>query len=94
MSDLNLEEQAHVRAALRVLRVRCEGWLAVSKVLGICEDSITHIARGAKPVSARVAFRVARFVGIGVDDLLLGKWVPKGMCPYCGHVAEVSEPSV
>lgn len=86
MSDLTREEQDHVRAALHVLRIRCEGWLAVSKALGVCEDSITHVAGGSKAVSARMAFRVARFVKIGIDDLLNGAWVPKGMCPYCGHV--------
>lgn len=86
MSDLTREEQEHVRAALQVLRIRCEGWVPVSKALGICEDSVIHIAAGSKQVSARLAFRVARFVKIGVDDLLAGAWVPKGMCPYCGHV--------
>lgn len=37
-------------------------------------------------VTPLIAFRVARFAEIGVDDLLTGKYPPAGACPHCGHV--------
>jgi hypothetical protein len=84
MSDLTKEEQAHVRAALRFLRARCGGWKNVARVLrGSC---ITlRCAANGRPVSASLAVRVARFAGVGVDEVLNGRFPPPGACPYCGH---------
>lgn len=80
MSDLTKEEQTNVRAAIRFLRVRCGGWVQLSKTLRLTRSTLQKV--GATPV---VAFRVARLAGIGIDDLLAGKFPPSGTCPYCGH---------
>jgi hypothetical protein len=45
------------------------------------------IARGGA-VTASLAFRTARLVKIGIDDLLVGKYPHPNACPHCGHVPE------
>jgi hypothetical protein len=80
VSDLTPEEQKNVRAAVRFLRVRCGGWMPLTKVLRLTRSTLQKV--GATPV---VAFRVARFAGVGVDDVLAGKYPPAGTCPHCGH---------
>lgn len=83
MSDLTAEEQKNVRAALRFLRARCGGWEAVAKVLHAHKSSV---AKNERAVSASLAVRVARFAGVGVDDVLAGRYPPPGTCPHCGSV--------
>jgi hypothetical protein len=84
MSDLTAREQANVRLALQFLWARCRGWKPLGKALRI--HPMTLAQRGL-PISARLAFRVARLAGVGVDDVLTGKYPPPGTCPHCGHVA-------
>jgi hypothetical protein len=38
-------------------------------------------------VSQTMALPVARLAQVGIDDLLVGKYPVKGMCPHRGHVA-------
>ena len=83
MSDLTKEEQANVRAALRFLHAQCSGWKAVAKALRAHK---TGLSMRDRAVSASLAVRVARFAGVGVDDVLTGKFPPAGTCPHCGHV--------
>lgn len=33
-----------------------------------------------------MALRAARLLGVMVDDLLVGRFLPPGACPNCGHV--------
>ena len=77
-------EQAHVLVAVRFLRARCGGWAPLVKALGFTRMTLT------KPASPAVAFRVARLAGVGVDDLLAGKYPPAGTCAHCGHREEVA----
>jgi hypothetical protein len=37
------------------------------------EDTIAKVARGRRPVTARLAIRVARLIEVGVDELLAGR---------------------
>ena len=83
-SDLTPREQAHVRMSLRFLHAKFGSWEQLAKVLGFKADSLRH----DKPVSVRLAFRVARLVDVPIDDVLAGKFPSPGVCPYCGHVAE------
>jgi hypothetical protein len=83
-TDLTSQEQAHVRTALRFLRIRCGGWAPLAKALGAAESTIANVVRGSDAVSARVAIRVARFAAVGVDDVLAGRFPPPGTCPLCG----------
>jgi len=75
-------EQAHVLSAVRFLRARCGGWAPLVKALGFSRVTLRHAATPA------VAFRVARLAGVGIDDLLAGKYPPAGTCAHCGHRSE------
>jgi hypothetical protein len=83
-SDLSGQEQAHVRTALRFLRARCGGWEPLAKVLRFKRTTLSKLG-GKCAVGPTVAFRVARLAGVGVDDLLAGRFPAPGTCPHCGH---------
>lgn len=80
MSDLTVEEQRNVRAAVRFLRVRFGGWVPLTKVLRFTRSTLQKDA----PTPA-VAFRVARLAKVAVDDVLAGRFPAPGTCPHCGH---------
>ena len=79
-SDLSTAEQGNVRTALAFLRARC-GLKALAKALRFTP----HTLRA--PASPTLAFRVAKLAGVGVDDVLTGKYPPPGVCPHCGHAS-------
>lgn len=87
MSDLDQKEQEHVRSALRFLRRRLGTWATVADALRSAPKTIDNVVNGYNNVSASLAIRVARLAGVMVDDLLVGKFLPPGACPNCGHVA-------
>lgn len=82
--DLNRKEQAHVRAALQFLRRRTGGWETLAKALRIRKRTLAGVATG-EVVTPVVAFRVAKFAKVTVDDVLTGKFPSPNACPYCGH---------
>ena len=82
MSDLTAEEQKNVRAAIRFLRIRCGGWVPLSKTLRFTRSTLE---KGA--ITPAVVLHVARFVGITLDDLLEGRFPLPGTCPYGGECA-------
>lgn len=88
MTDLTEQEQQYVRTALLFLRRRMMGWAPIAKVLGYQYDTIEKIAnaRGRAPTGG-MAFRVARLVGVPVDDLVSGRFIP-GACPKCGYLQD------
>lgn len=95
-ADLSAKEQTNVRTALRFLRMRCGGWVAVGRALGCNDTSLSCMVSGRKTVTASLAFRVARLAKVTVDDVVSGRFPAEGTCPYCGHrpepaTAEVSE---
>ena len=86
MSDLTAKEQRSVRTTLLFLRVRAGGaWEPVAKALHVEEDTIAKVAHGKRPVTARLAIRVARLIDVGVDDLLAGTHMSSRVCQHCGH---------
>ena len=87
MTDLTLTEQSNVRAALRFLRTRCGSYATLSKALGFGKCTASNIVAG-QPVSPTMAFRVARFAKVSVDDVLAGRFPLAGTCPLCGHRAD------
>jgi hypothetical protein len=87
-TDLTTQEQQHVRAALRFLRSHMGAWAPVSKVLRFKDTSLSAVATSHQSVSTTLAFRIARFAKVGVDDVLTGKFPEPGTCPHCGHRAE------
>jgi hypothetical protein len=84
-SDLTVEEQGHVRKALRFLRARCGDWGSVAKALRFGCSTVASAAGGHRAISASMAMRVARLSGVNVDEVLSGRFPPPGTCPYCGH---------
>jgi hypothetical protein len=86
VSDLTPGEQAHVRTALRFLRARCGTWGNVAKALRVAQSMLANVNVGRRNVSARLAFRVARLAGVGVDEVLTGRFPAPGTCPHCGAV--------
>ena len=85
--DLSTAEQTHVRTALKFLRLRCGTWVAVSKALRLGKSTAGAIASG-RSVTPLVAFRVARFAKVNVDDVLAGRFPAPGTCAHCGHHTE------
>ncbi len=83
--DLTLVEQEHVRAALQFLRRQIGTLEMLGKVLKVTDRTLVYIQEG-RTVTPTVAFRVARFAKVSVDDLLAGKFPAPGTCPYCGHL--------
>ncbi len=87
MIDFSEKEQAHVRAALHFLHLRARTWAPLGKALGFDQVSLSNIANGHRAVTAKVVLRIARFAGVGLDDVLSGRFPAPGTCPHCGHQA-------
>jgi hypothetical protein len=87
VSDLTAREQEHARTALRFLRTRT-GADTLAKALKADKKTLARVINGVTPVSASVAVRVARLAGVGVDDVLTGRYPLPGTCAHCGHRAE------
>lgn len=85
MSDLDAKEQLHVRAALRHLHGRMGTWTAVAAALHTQPRTLEGAAQ-KRTITASLAIRVARLLNVMVDDLLVGRFLPPGACPNCGHV--------
>jgi len=82
MSDLTPAEVVNVRRALAFLRVRCGGVKMLAKALHTSKPSL-------RAPSASLVFRIARLAGVGLDDVVTGKYPPAGVCAHCGHREEV-----
>lgn len=74
------------REALRFLRIRFGQLKLLAKALRLQSNSIVKVLSGDDNVSALMVLRVARLAGVGLDDLLAGRYPVKGMCPHCGQV--------
>ncbi len=85
MSDLTEDQQENVRAALRFFRTRSGSWEPIGRALGFGKMTLSLVASGNKPVSPKMAFRVAKLAGVGVDDVLAGEFPAPGTCPMCGY---------
>lgn len=88
-ADLTGDEMAHVRAALKFMRLRCGGWAALTKTLRLNSKSLQKMRPGA-----RMAVRLARAAGVPVDAVLTGHFPPPGACPHCGRGPEPTPPSL
>jgi hypothetical protein len=82
VSDLTAKEQANVRLAVAFLRAKCGGADLLAKALRCSRPTLW------RPPTPTVVFRVARMAGVGIDDVLTGKFPPPGTCPHCGHVKD------
>jgi DNA-binding XRE family transcriptional regulator len=87
--DLNAEERANIRTALRLLRRRFGSWCATATALGSREKTVCKAGGTRSKPSVGLALRVARTVGVPVEDVLSGAWPPAGCCPTCGRSDEL-----
>lgn len=87
-NDLTLEEQEHVRNAIILVRLQFGGWKALAQVLHFDAPTLIHVAKERRAVTASMAVRLARLLGVGIDDLLAGKYPGDGACPRCGYRRE------
>jgi len=78
-------EQRHVRTAIRFLRFRVGGWQPLADALGVKADSLGKVLRGARDVTARLAYGVARLTDVSIDGLLAGALLSPRTCPHCGR---------
>jgi len=89
--DFTAKEVAHVRGALRFLRLRCGSWATLARALRFHETTLSSVACGHKPVSATLTVRIAKFSKVGVDDVLSGRFPAPGTCPHCGNTGGTSD---
>jgi hypothetical protein len=80
--ELTAKELANARTAIRFLQTRFRGGRLLAKALQ-CDRTTLR-----QPASPAMVFRVARLAGVGVDDVLTGKYPPADTCPHCGHRKE------
>lgn len=78
VSDLTATEQANVRAALRFLRARTGRLDVLAKSLRFERATLRRALAGNDPVGPTMVLRVARLAGVGVDDVLAGRFPPSG----------------
>ena len=86
-SDLSPAEQDHVRALLRMLRVKLGGWPSVQRALPVSNNTLWLAVSGRAEVSATLAFRVAKFIDAPISQVLIGEALPSGTCRHCGRNA-------
>jgi hypothetical protein len=84
VTDPTDQEQANARAAMRFLMIRAGGWKILAVALGFSKHTMRHVKKAEKNVSPRMALRVARVAGVGVDDVIAGRFPIVGACPHCG----------
>ena len=80
-------EQRNVLRAMAVLRLRCGSWAKLARVLGVHKKAVSRVRTGETKPHGGLAVRVARAAGVPVDEILNGKFVRRGTCPWCGRRA-------
>lgn len=73
------------------ISTRVGGWEPVSKVLRFKANTLEKVCNGRAMVTPTMALRVARFVGMSVDEILDGKYAPQGTCPHCGRTPDFTD---
>jgi hypothetical protein len=88
--DLSLKEQANVRAALWMLRVKLGGrnWINVERALPFAHSTLVEIMAERAEVSTTLAFRVAKVLDVSLYHVLTGEALPPGTCRHCGRAQE------
>ena len=74
--------QANVMAALRFLRTRSGTWRLLASALSVQPGTLRNIKKGLKGISVNIAFRVSRLACVPFDDVVVGRYPVKGMCPH------------
>lgn len=82
----NITEVAWKRAT----KTHRAGTGTLAKALRLGESTLGNIAGGQRPATPIVAFRIARLAGVGVDDVLAGRFPDPSVCPHCLQRREVT----
>ncbi|HWU87637.1 MAG TPA: hypothetical protein VN253_10205 [Kofleriaceae bacterium] len=82
--DLSLDEQKRVLAYLNMLRARFGNWTTLEQALPFSHSARVEITAGRTEVSAALAFRIAKLLGVSIADVLAGTAFPPGTCRHCG----------
>ena len=80
-----------MRTALRFLRYKVGGWQPLADALGVKADTIGKVLRGARDVTAGLAYSVARLTDVSIDDLLAGALLSPRTCPHCGRAPDFED---
>jgi hypothetical protein len=83
--DFSSTEVGHIRAALNFLHLRCGTWETLGRALRFHGYNLSNMANGHRAVTAKIVVRIAKFAGVGLDDVLGGRFPAEGTCPHCGH---------
>ncbi|KYF75847.1 hypothetical protein BE17_23580 [Sorangium cellulosum] len=81
---LTRDESAALRAALKNLN-RSRTWAEIAREIGVCSNTVRHVASGHTPGSAGLALRVARLAGLSLERVLVPGPVGPSVCPTCGR---------
>ena len=82
---LTPEERDNVRRAVRTLCRRYGSASALAVKLKAGRRSVERAMGPSGAPSMSIVLRCARLAGVGVDDMLSGKWPKPGACPTCGR---------
>ena len=90
-TELTKQEQANVRAALRVLKARDGGLAVLAARMGASAAHLKQVLYGIVPSGAATAIRVAQTAGASVEDVLSGRFPGPGVCRHCGHAMDAPD---
>ena len=79
------EEQARLRAALKNARPLLGSWPCLADAMRVPKERIQRAAAGRHPVTADVAVRLSRAIGVPLEALLRGLTSVPPTCPTCGR---------
>jgi hypothetical protein len=78
-------QSANVRRVLRFLAVEHGSGNKLASALGMTPRALERARVPSRRISVELTFITARIAGVGVDDVLAGRW-ERHVCPSCGHV--------
>lgn len=85
-STFTADEETRLKAALRNARTLFGTWRLLAAAMGVQRDTLARAAMARKILSADVAVRVARALGVPVDSLLRPP-TDAARCSTCGRGA-------
>lgn len=91
-TELTTVEQDHVRAAIRVLKVRDGGFALLAARMEVTQDHIRKALAGQRSIGAMTAIRVAQSAGVSLDEILTGAFPGPTACRHCGHPFDAAAP--
>lgn len=82
---LTQTQSANVRRVLRLLAAEHGSNTKLASVLCMTPRALERARSPSRRISMELTFVVARIAGVGVDDVLAGRW-ERHVCPQCGHI--------